>query len=250
VVAATATLSAPADGYTLYLNSPATHGVGQTLQKLPFDPLKDFKPVTELFSFQNVLVVPTSNPAKNIEEFIAYAKSKPDGLVYGSPGHGSPAHILGAMFADRLGIKGIHTPFRNGPEMNLAMVRGDLEYGFGTYQGMQEFWRAGQVKILATVGAERAKVFPDSPTMKEVGLADIDLVSWYGLVVAANTPDDTVQFLAAEFKKASQQKELEDWLDQVAFDSAVHGSSAFADLMKNDTERYARLIPELGIKAK
>jgi tripartite-type tricarboxylate transporter receptor subunit TctC len=154
------------------------------------------------------------------------------------------------MFADRLGIKGIHTPFRNGPEMNLAMVRGDLEYGFGTYQGMQEFWRAGQVKILATVGAERAKVFPDSPTMKEVGLADIDLVSWYGLVVAANTPDDTVQFLAAEFKKASQQKELEDWLDQVAFDSAVHGSSAFADLMKNDTERYARLIPELGIKAK
>jgi tripartite-type tricarboxylate transporter receptor subunit TctC len=251
VVAATATLNAPADGYTVYLNSPATHGVGQVLQDLPFDPLVDFKPVTKLFSYQNVLVVPQKTPVETLEQFIEYAKKKPDGLVYGSPGHGSPAHILGAMLADRLDIKGIQTPFRNGPEMNLAMVRGDLDYGFGTYQGMQEFWRAGQVKILATVGDQRAKVFPDYPTMKEAGLSDIDLVSWYGLVVPAATPDNVIEILAAEFKKASEDKSLREWLDQVAFDAvpeSEQGPEAFAALMKRETDRYAVLIPALGIK--
>ena len=222
----------------------------QAMQAMPFDPLNDFKAVTMLFYFQNVLTLSEKIAPRTMEDLIKYGRGKPDGLVYGSPGHGSPAHILAAMFASAASLKSVHAPFRNGPEMNLSLVRGDIDFGFGTYQGMQAFWRAGQVKMIATVGTTRAKVLPDTPTFIEAGYPDLDLLSWYGLVAPAGTPDAVVQVLVDEFEKAAKAQDVRDFLEMSAFEGVPEGPAAFAALMAKDTARYAKIIPALGLANK
>ena len=250
IVAASSTLASPADGYTLYLATPATHASMQAMQTMPFDPLRDFKAVTMLFYFQNVLTLSEKIAPRTVEDLIKYGRAKPDGVVYGSPGHGSPAHILAAMFASAASLKSVHAPFRNGPEMNLSLVRGDIDFGFGTYQGMQAFWRAGQVKIIATVGTTRAKVFPDTPTFVEAGFPDLTLLSWYGLVAPVGTPDAVVQVLVEEFGKAAKTQDVQDFLEMSAFEGTPEGPAAFAALMAKDTARYAKIIPALELTNK
>ena len=250
IVAASATLSSQPDGYTLYLATPATHASMQAMQTMPFDPLRDFKAVSLLFYFQNILTISEKIAPTTIQELIQYGRAKDGRLIYGSPGHGSPAHILAAMFASAVSLEGVHVPFRNGPEMNMSLVRGDIEFGFGTYQGMQAFWRAGQVKMVATVGTSRAKVFPNTPTFIELGYPELDLLSWYGLVAPARTPDSVIQVLVEEFTKASKTQEVRDLLELSAFEGVPEGPDAFAALMARDTARYNKIIPALGLTNK
>jgi tripartite-type tricarboxylate transporter receptor subunit TctC len=252
LVAGSEVLRAGADGYTLYLTWPSTHSAMQYLQDMPFDPTKDFRAVSMLFYFQNVLVVPNGSAAKSLAELAEYGKTKPGGLVYGTPGNGSAAHILAAMVGEKLGIEATATQFRNGPDLNRSLVRGDLDYAFGTYQGMNEFVTAGQARVLAVVGDEKGRSpgFPDAPTFDEAGYPGLDgLLGWFGVVAPAATPDDVVEYLAEAFKRASTDRRVIDFVEKASFVSSVNGPEAFDKVIADDSKRYGEVIPNLEIQA-
>jgi len=251
LVAGSEVLRSGADGYTLYLTWPSTHSAMQYLQDMPFDPTKDFRAVSMLFYFQNVLVVPSNSPANTLEELATYGKGKQGGLVYGAPGSGSAAHILAAMVGEKLGIETTATQFRNGPDLNRSLVRGDLDYAFGTYQGMSEFVNAGQARVIAVVGDEngRSPGFPDAPTFDEAGYPGLDgLLGWFGVVAPAQTPDEVVEYLAQAFKRASTDPRVVDFVEKASFVSSVNGAAAFDKVIAEDSARYGEVIPKLGIQ--
>jgi len=250
VIAATATLRAGNDGYTLFLATPSTHASMEFLQSMPFDAAKDFKAVTELFYFQNMLVVPEKNPSSTFEEFINYAKAKPDGLVYGSPGYGSPAHMMGALLGKDLRLAATHAPFKNGPDFNFSLLKGEIDYGFGTYWGLDSLRREGKVKVLAIAAPTRADFYPDVPSFSELGYPDLGNfpTNWYGLVAPADTPDSVIRTLAQEFQKAAKDPGVMSLLGNSAFIQNAQGPAAFTAEMAKDTALYKEMISSLGIK--
>jgi tripartite-type tricarboxylate transporter receptor subunit TctC len=250
VVAATATLRAGNDGYTLFVATPSTHASMEFLQSMPFDAAKDFRAVTELFYFQNMLVVPDQNPSSTFDQFIKFAKAKPDGLVYGSPGYGSPAHLMGALLGYDLQIRATHTPFKNGPDFNLSLLKSEIDYGFGTYWGMESLRQAGKVRVLAIAAPKRADFYPDVPSFTELGYPNLGNfpTNWYGLVVPSGTPDVVIRILAEEFQKAAKEPGILSLLRNSAFIANVQGPDAFKAEMAKDTAVYKEMIHSLGIK--
>ena len=185
---ADAVAKSPPDGYTILLAVSGLAVSPALYRTLPFDPVKDFVPVTEVISSTLLLVVTPKLPATSVQELIALAKSKPGGLNYGSSGLGAPLHLTMEIFKSSAGVDLVHVPFRGDAPLNAALIAGTIELAFVPQLTGLPLVQAGQLRALGSTGTKRAAALPDVPTLAEAGVRGLETSSWNGMFVPAGTP--------------------------------------------------------------
>ncbi|MGE4370197.1 MAG: Bug family tripartite tricarboxylate transporter substrate binding protein [Burkholderiaceae bacterium] len=187
------------DGYTMLFAYAGPIGINQFVYKnLPFNPKKDFSPVTLVAEAPLVLVVNSSLPVKTVDELIAYAKANPNKLSYGSSGTGGADHLAGELFKERTGTTMVHVPYKGGaPAMN-DLVGGQTNLQFATIPGAIGHIRSGRIRPIALLSSKRFGLLPDVPTIAEAGLSDFEINNWYGIALPAGTPEPIVKRLNKE----------------------------------------------------
>jgi len=249
-VAAIAIKNAPPDGYLLMMGHTGTHAINASLYTdLKFDPVKDFQPITALISFNNILVVPAASPAKSVADLVALAKTKPEGLSYGSQGIGTGGHLLGELLAKHAGIKLVHVPYRGIAPAVTDTVAGRMDMLFASYVSIGGHVEAGRLRMLAIASTERHPKIPNVPTMPEAGYPDVQMQQWFGLFAPAGTPMPIVRKLNAEFVGALQSDEVKDkMLPQVVF--VIPGTpEELGAMVKRDIARLGEVVRASGAKA-
>jgi tripartite-type tricarboxylate transporter receptor subunit TctC len=191
-----------ADGYTVGAATIGHFAINQFLYaRMPFDPERDIVPVSLTYELPNIALVPSQHvPAKTMAEFIAWAKARPDGVTYGSPGVGTSPHLSAALFSTRTGIKAVHVPFRGAAQTIPAMLAGDVTFAVDNLASYISVIEGGQMRPLAVTSAERWPTLPNVPTMAEAGLPDFVVTSWAAFVVPAGTPRSMIDKFNAAIK--------------------------------------------------
>ena len=174
------------DGYLLMLGHTGTHAINASLYtNLAFDPVKDFQPIVPLIAFNNILMVPKDIPAKSVADLVALAKSKPEGLSYGSQGVGTGGHLLGELLAKHAGVKLVHVPYRGIAPAVTDAIAGRVDMLFSSYISAASHIESGELRMLAIAGSHRHPHIPDVPTMAEAGFPDVQMQQWFGLFAPA-----------------------------------------------------------------
>jgi tripartite-type tricarboxylate transporter receptor subunit TctC len=249
VPAAVAFKQSPPDGYSLFLANNGVFAIMPALTPVQFDPVKDYTPVTPLFAFPSVLVVPAGSPAKTVKELAELAKTKPGGLNYASQGVGSGGHILGEMFRQVSGVPMTHVPYRGaGPAVN-DLVAGNVDYLFSSYVSAIGQVEAGKLRVLGWTAPKRSAALPNVPTMAEAGFAGTELEIWQGIVGPAGMPAAIVNRLNAEFIKAAHAPDVLSKVAAQAVDITTSTPADFAKLIASDVARLGKVIRDAGIKA-
>ena len=248
-VAAMAIKHAPPDGYLLMMGHTGTHAINPSLYAdLKFDPVKDFAPITALIAFNNILVVPAASPAKTVKELVAYAKTKPDGLSFGSQGVGTGGHLLGVLFGKDAGIKLVHVPYRGIAPAVTDTVAGRMDMLFASYVSIGGHVEAGRLRMLGIASTERHPRISDVPTMPELGYPNVHMQQWFGLFAPAGTPLPIIAKLNAEFVRALNSDDVKaKMLPQVVFVTPTTPEQLGAMVVR-DIERLGNVVRESGAK--
>jgi tripartite-type tricarboxylate transporter receptor subunit TctC len=239
--------SAP-DGYTIGLHTSTLATLPHLLSTLPFDPIKDFVPVTTLVTTQLVLVLHPSVPANNLKEFIALAKARPNELNFAAVGTGSSTHLAGEMFKSVAGVKMQHVPYKGTAPALTDLIGGQIQLNFDTPITSLPHIRSGKLKAIAVTGKTRLPSMPDVPTFAEAGLPEYDFQLWFGVLVPAGTPKDIVNKLSTEIARILALPDVRENLTGQAIEPQSMTPDQFAALIKNDLERYGKVIKAAGIK--
>ena len=240
---------APADGYTLLMMSN-THTVNETLiPSKPFVLMRDFVPVAPVNYSDLVLVTHPALPVKNLQELLKLAKDKPGKYNYASSGPGTPYHMAGELFKSMAGIYLVHIPYRGSSGARSDIIGGQVDMMFDAVTTMAEQARAGKVRAIATSGRERSAVLPDVPTLAEAGLPGYEATIWLGLMAPKGTPPAVVQQLNDAVSKIVGQAEVRQlWTKQGATPMRM-SVQEFDKYMREDIDKWARVIKSAGIKA-
>jgi tripartite-type tricarboxylate transporter receptor subunit TctC len=237
------------DGYTLLIATSTTLAINKTLYKsLPYDPVKDFTPVALVAAVPFALIINPEIPAKNLSEFIAYAKTKP-GLAFGSAGNGSPQHLGAEMLKAAAGIDIRHVSYRGSMPAMLDVIAGHIPFMVVDLQPALPQIRDGKVRVLGVTTATRVAAAPDIPTLAEGGLAGFELVAWQGIVAPAGTPRVIVDQLAAQIAKLMADPATRDRLTAIALEP-LSGSTpdSFAAYVRTEVDRWARIVKNSGVE--
>lgn len=235
------------DGYTLLLGVVATHGINASLYKnLPFDPVKDFEPVTLIASTPSVVLVNPSVPVNSMAELIAYAKAHPGELNYGSSGNGSSHHLAGAMFNSMAGTEMRHIPYRGTSAAQVDLISGEIQVLFDTLPSAMPHVKAGKLKALAVTGKERDPSLPDLPTVAESGVPGYEVGSWYGLLVPAGTPPAIVNKLNTVVVDIIRTPEVNDKLLSLGATPVGSTPEEFAAHIRSELDKWAEVIKKSG----
>ena len=240
--------SAP-DGYTLLVMSN-THTVNETLiANKPFHLTRDFVGVAPINSSELVLVAHPSVKANSLKEVMAAAKAAPGKFNYASSGPGTPYHMAGELFKSMAGIYLVHIPYRGSSGARTDIIGGQVDMMFDAVTTMTEQVRAGKVKAIATTGPQRSSVLPDVPTMGEAGLAGYDATIWLGLMAPKGTPKAVVDRLNEAVSKIAASPEVKAQWGRQGASAIVMNADAFDKYIKDDIEKWAKVIKTAGIKA-
>src|ERR1700751_547979 len=238
---------APPDGYTLLLATSTTLAINKTLyKKLPYDPVKDFSPISLVAAVPFALIINPSIPAKTLPEFIAYAKANP-GLAFGSAGNGSPQHLGAEMLKSARGIDIRHVPYRGSIPAMLDVIAGHIPFMVVDLQPALQQIKEGKVRVLGVTTPKRVAVAPDIPTIAEGGLPGYELVAWQGIVAPAGTPREIVDALAAQIAKLLSAPETRDKMTTLALE-ILSGSTpdSFAAFIRSEVDRWADIVKKSG----
>ena len=239
---------APADGHSLFLMT-VTNAVGVGLYpNLKYDLVRDFAPVTRLATTPHVLVVHPSVPAKTVKELIVLARVRPGSLAYSSAGSGSVSHLAGEYFGFLTGTKLLHVPYKGGGPSVTALVSGEAALSFATLPSVLAQIKAGRVRAIAMTTAQRATTLPQLPTVREAGLAEYDVGSWYGLSAPAGTPREVISRLHTETHKVVAIQEVRERLGTAGFEVIVSTPEQFGDFVRREVERWAKVVKLSGAK--
>ena len=248
-IAAAAVKQAQPDGHTLFQANSATHAANAALYStLPYDPIKDFKPITLMWSFPQLLAVPLDSPAKSVTDLVALAKSKPGGLSFASQGSGASGHLLGEMLKVRTGANMVHVPYRGAGPAALDLAAGRVDFFFVSYSSLLPFLQAGKVRVLAVTSPEPLPALPDAPTMREAGFDGIALDAWFGLVAPAGTPDAVIVKLNSVFVTAIKHSEITRQIADRGAEPRASTPDEFAAFIASETERIGRIVRAVGAK--
>ena len=240
--------SAP-DGYTLLMSSGSMVSVNPHLYpKMPFDPAKDLVPVASAARVAVYLVAKPSIPANNVKDFIAYVKSQPGKLSYGSPGSGSSPHIAGEMFKQQAGLFAVHVPYRGAAPAMQDLLAGQIDYFFDPGIGLAHV-RAGKLKLLAVGSLKRSPLFPDVPTLDEAGLKGFDADSVFGFYAPAGTPPEVVQRLNREVNRVLGMPAVRERIVAMGGEALPLSPAEFAARVADDFKRFGAIIRERKILA-
>lgn len=238
---------APADGYTLLMGS-----MGQAVQpllykKLPFDGNKAFTPVATFATVPNVLAVSTNTPAKNLSEFVAYAKANPGSLNMASAGVGSINHLTGEMFEDRANIKLSHIPYKGASPATTDLQAGQVNVLFANLPNVLPFAKSGKVRLLGIASQKRVAAIPDVPTFAEGGVKDVVVESWYGIMTPAGTPPAIVKKLQDTVLTIAHEKEFVARLAEQGAYPYPNDATDFSKLMDMEVKRWTGIIQSAKI---
>ena len=249
-IGAVAVKQALPDGHTLFQANAGTHAANVALYPtLSYDPIKDFRPITLMWSFPQLLAVPLDSPAKSVAELVAYAKSKPGGLSFASQGTGAGGHLLGEMLKRRTGAPMVHVPYRGAGPAAVDLAAGRVDFFFVAFASVRSFLQAGKVRVLAVTSEKRLPAQPDVPTMAEAGFPGIALDAWFGLVAPAGTPDAVIGKLHGAFSQAVRDPEIvKTLIDQGAEAAAPNTPAEFAAFIASETEKLGRIVQAVGVK--
>jgi tripartite-type tricarboxylate transporter receptor subunit TctC len=246
-VAAIAVKNAPPDGHTLMMGHTGTHAINATLYaNLGFDPARAFAPITPLISFNNLLTVPESSPAKSAKDLVALAKSKPEGLSYGSQGVGTGGHLLGVILAKQTGANLVHVPYRGVAPAVTDLIAGRMDMMFAAYLSTKPHVESGKLRMLAIAGAQRHPAIPDVPTMGEAGFPGVEMEQWFGLFAPAGTPAPVIRRLNEEFVKALQSDEVKDILRPQGSTIIAGTPDDLAAMIARDIVRLGQVVKDSG----
>jgi tripartite-type tricarboxylate transporter receptor subunit TctC len=233
------------DGLTLLFTTGGHTTTAITHRKLPYDPERDFVPITRLTESAGfVLLVPANSPFRSVQELVAAAKEKPDTISYASAGVGNGTHLVGALFERAAGIKLIHTPYKALPIPDL--IGGHVNMLFWGSGNSKQLVDEGKVRALAITGSRRWSDMPNLPALSEMGY-QIEVGAWNGLFAPAGTPAATVEAIYRQIAQAFQDKELTDWVIRNGSTPAVSTPTEFKAYLRAEMERYKATIVPLGI---
>jgi tripartite-type tricarboxylate transporter receptor subunit TctC len=247
VIGSAAVAHAPPDGYTLLLVS-STFTINAAIKKnMPFDAVKDFTPVA--FVARSPLLVAASNsvPVKSAKELLALARSKPDQITFASAGVGSINQISAELIALSAGVKLMHIPYKGGAPALNDLLGGHVDIYVSSLPQVQQLAQTGQVNALAVTSVKRAQLLPNVPTLDESGIPGFDLSSWWGVVGPAGMPPDVVNALNIEIGKLLTSPELSKFLASEGAEARSMTPPEFADLIRNEIQRWVKVAHEANI---
>jgi tripartite-type tricarboxylate transporter receptor subunit TctC len=246
------------DGNTIVMGAVATHAINPWLySKIPYDPVRDFTPITLVAQVPNVLVMNADTAARlkiaTLADLVAYAKKNPGRLNYGSGGNGSAGHLAGEMFKSQTGVFAVHIPYAGGPPAQLALVSGQVDFNFDNLAAASANIRSGKLKALAVTTARRSAAMPDVPTMQEAGAAfglkAFDIGTWFGLFGPARLPAEVLAALNRAFTEALVSPEIRARLATLMAEPAPLAPEAFAAFVKAELAKYEPVVKASGARA-
>jgi tripartite-type tricarboxylate transporter receptor subunit TctC len=239
--------SAP-DGHTWLLAPDNVFSVNAHIAKQPFDPFADLAPVTLLARIQFLLVVHPSVPAKSVHELVAYARSHPGELNFGSSGIGSPQFLGGTLLQQMSGTKMNHVPYKGAAPAVADLLAGRIQIWVGAANSLLPHIRADKLRVLGTTAAQRFSALPDTPTIAEAGLSGYALYPWLGMFVPAKTPPEIVAKINAEISRILNSADVKAKLVPQGMDIATGSPEELARIIREDDARWGKVIRDAGIR--
>lgn len=238
----------PADGHTLVIGTVGTHAINAALyDKMPYNHVKDFTPISFLASTPNLLVVNKSVPASTVKEVIELAKKQP--LAFGSSGSGTSIHLSGELFNTMAGVKMQHIPYKGRAQAIPDLLGGRIHMIFDNMPSALPLVKSGELKAIAVTSAQRSPAAPNIPTIAESGLPGFEATSWFALLGPAGIPREVQMRINAETLKALAMPDVREKLAGLGLDPAPGSPEALATVIQNETGKWAKVVKESGAKA-
>jgi tripartite-type tricarboxylate transporter receptor subunit TctC len=247
--AAAAVAKSDPDGYTLLLNTIATHGIGPHIYaNLPYDPVKDFSPVILIAKLPLIMAVNADVPAQSVKDLIAQAKARPGELSFCSAGTGGAPHLAGELFKSLTGTELLHVPYRGSGPAVVDLVAGRITMMFDATPSLLPFITAGKLRALAAASPQRHRLLPDVPSFAELGYPGMDIALWYGVAAPGGTPAPIVQRLNAELIKILSTPDIRKGLTEQGADVQGGTPEEFVEFMRHESARWGTVVKRAGIK--
>ncbi len=248
VIGAELAARAPADGYTIVLGSPGPLTINPNLQRVPYDTLRDFSPITLATISPFTLVVHPSLPVSSVKDLVALAKAKPGSLNYGSAGNGSVGHFSSEQFKALAGVDIVHVPFKGAGPAVADLLAGRLQLMFENLPTILPHVRSGKLKMLAVGTKTRSALVPEYPTVAEAGVPGYESSTAFGVLAPAGTPPAVIHRLNQETVKALQAVELKEKLSGLGLEAVGGTPLQYAQHLKDELAKYGRIVKAAGIK--
>ena len=248
-IAAELAAKAPPDGYTVMMAHIAAISILPSLvARLPYDPQKDFSPISLVAIGPNLLVVHPSLPVRSVKELIGLAKARPGQLYFASPGSGSVQHLAGELFKLEARVDMVHVPYKGSGQSIVDLVAGNVHLNFDSVPPVLPHVRSGRLRALAVTSEKRFSILPDIPTVTEGGVAGFDLSTWWGLVAPAAVSKDVIARLEAETVKLLRQPDVKEKIAFAGADTVGSTAEEFAAFIRAERAKYARIVKDANIR--
>ena len=236
------------DGYT-FLFAPTPFVISQVVYpKLPYDPQKDFAPVSLLATSPFILVVNAAFPARTTAELVAIAKAKPGTVTFASAGNGTVPHLAGELFKLRAGVDLVHVPYKGGGPAIVDLVSGQVPMMFATPIEVSAHVQSGKLRVLGTTSLARLAAMPDVPTLSESGYPDFEVLSFFGVLAPAGTPPEIVDRVAADLAAVMELPDVRERFAQQSAEARVLGPAAFSAFLARERDKWADIVKRSGAK--
>ena len=238
---------AKADGYTLFMGTVGTHAINQALyKKLPYDPAKDFAPLSRVANVPNLLVAHPSRPYKTVQEMIAYAKKHPGEVTYGSPGSGASPHVSGALFQSMTGAELTHVPYKGSAPAISDLLGNQIAVMFDNMPSAIQHVRSGKLRPIAVTTAKRSPELPDVPTIAEAGVPGYEATSWFGLWAVAGTPAPILTKLQTALTKVLKDPAVAKKIADQGGEVVIETPAQFDAFIKSEAAKWGKVVKESG----
>ena len=236
------------DGYTFLWGAGSMTVSPSLYNKLPFDVINDFAPVSLVVEIQNMLMVPAAAPWKDVKELIAAAKAQPGKLNYASSGSRATPHLSMELLKSMAGVDIAHIPYKGDTPALTDLLAGRVDIYFATVAGGIQHYKSGKLRVLGVSAKKRAAVLPEVPTLDEAGVPGYEIVSWFGIMAPANTPREIVNGMHAQIVKAVAQPDLREKYVGMGSDPTTNSPQEFHALIKESVAKFQRIVKSAGIK--
>jgi tripartite-type tricarboxylate transporter receptor subunit TctC len=235
------------DGHTLFMGTVGTHAINAALyKKMPFDPVKDFAPLTRVAMVPNLLVANPARPYKNVKELIAHAKAKPGSVTFGSSGNGSSIHLSGELFNTLAKVDMIHVPYKGSAPAVTDLIGGQIDIMFDNMPSAIQHVRNGRLKALAVTTAKRSPELPDVPTIAEAGVPGYEATSWFGMFAPADTPAPVVTRLNTALVKVLADPQVKKKLAEQGAEPYSEKPEQFAEFIRKESAKWSQVVKAAG----